>query len=416
MVTGLSKTLTLPGDGRNIYVRLYSSPNGTTWTQYNSYTYKAYTTPPPVKAKMLAPATNGSTLPAASTTFTWDSGTGVTQYSLWVGSTPGGYDLFGGVVTGLSKTLTLPTDGRTLYVRLYSMINGAWQYTTYVYTAFTGPDLKAQMTGPVNGSTLPAGPTTFTWSAGTGVTQYSLWIGSNMNSYDLFGGVVSGLSKTIQLPDDGRPIYVQLWSLKNGVWASNKYTYTTYTPLAGPVKAQMTSPATNGSTLPGASVTFSWSKGTGATQYSLWIGSTPGGSDLYIASQGTNQTKTVTTVPTDGRPVYVTLWSLIGGVWKANSYAYTALDGRAVMTSPAAGSTLTGASVPFSWSAGTGATQCTLWIGNAPGTADIYSRNEGLGTTDTVNVLPTDGRPLYVTLGSLINGGWKYNSYLYSAH
>ena len=81
---------------------------------------------------------NGSTLPSGPITFTWDAGTGVTQNSLWVGTTAGGQDLFGGVVTGGSKTLSnLPSDGRTVYVRLYSVINGVSQYNSYTYTAYT---------------------------------------------------------------------------------------------------------------------------------------------------------------------------------------------------------------------------------------------------------------------------------------
>jgi hypothetical protein len=30
----------------------------------------------------------------------------------------------------------LPTDGRTLYVRLWSLVSGAWQFNDYTYTAF----------------------------------------------------------------------------------------------------------------------------------------------------------------------------------------------------------------------------------------------------------------------------------------
>ncbi len=30
----------------------------------------------------------------------------------------------------------LPTNGNTVYVRLWSLINGAWQYIDYTYTAF----------------------------------------------------------------------------------------------------------------------------------------------------------------------------------------------------------------------------------------------------------------------------------------
>jgi hypothetical protein len=44
---------------------------------------------------------------------------------------------------------------------------------------------------------------------------------------------------------------------------------------------------------------------------------------LYAAALGTNRTQAVT-LPADGGPVYVRLWSLIGGAWKFNDYFYTA--------------------------------------------------------------------------------------------
>jgi serine protease len=84
----------------------------------------------------------------------------------------------------------------------------------------------------------------------------------------------------------------------------------------------MTSPAP-GSTLPGSSVTFAWTAGSGVTEYWLHVGSTPGGSDLYNRTQGSTLSGTVTGLPTDGRPLYVRLWSLIGA-WQWIDYVYTA--------------------------------------------------------------------------------------------
>jgi hypothetical protein len=86
-------------------------------------------------AMLLTPAP-GSTLAGATTTFTWTAGTGVSQYWLYVGSTTGGWDLYTqpfGPGT-LSTTVTLPTDGRTLYVRLHSLISGTWQWSDYTFT------------------------------------------------------------------------------------------------------------------------------------------------------------------------------------------------------------------------------------------------------------------------------------------
>jgi len=54
-----------------------------------------------------------------------------------IGSTGvGSYNLFNSTpITAIQASVTgLPTNGTTLYVRLYSMINGAWQYNDYIYT------------------------------------------------------------------------------------------------------------------------------------------------------------------------------------------------------------------------------------------------------------------------------------------
>ena len=72
-----------------------------------------------------------------SFTFEWTAGTGVTEYTLWVGSSPAGFDLYDSS-TGTNQSATvsgLPTDGSNLYVRLYSKIDGAWQYYDYTYIA-----------------------------------------------------------------------------------------------------------------------------------------------------------------------------------------------------------------------------------------------------------------------------------------
>ena len=95
--------------------------------------------PPPatiVKSAIVSPAP-GSTLPGSTVTFEWTAGTGVTEYFLYVGSYRGSNRYFGNTLgTGLKATVNnLPTDGRTIYVRLWTLIGGAWQYVDYTYRA-----------------------------------------------------------------------------------------------------------------------------------------------------------------------------------------------------------------------------------------------------------------------------------------
>jgi len=79
-----------------------------------------------------------------------------------------------------------------------------------------------------------------------------------------------------------------------------------------------------GSTFTSSTVTFQWTAGS-ATAYGLTVGSSPGGTDIYN-SEATLQTtsQTVSNIPTDGRTIYVRLYSLVGRSWTFNSYTYTA--------------------------------------------------------------------------------------------
>jgi sugar lactone lactonase YvrE len=225
------------------------------------------------------------------------------------------------------------------------------------------------------------------------------------------------------------------------------------TPTPGSGPAQMLSPA-QGSTFSSSSVTFNWSAGS-ASAYVLLLGSFPNGADIYNSGKLNMLSTTVNNIPTNGRTIYATLLSQVNNSWTFKSYTYKAFNssatptpaptptpsatptptpsptptptptatptatptpttGLAVMLSPVPGSTFTSSSVTFSWSAGS-ATAYFLFVGSSLYGADIY--NSGIVTvhSKTLNNIPTDGRTIYVTLGSKVNGSWTFNSYTYKA-
>jgi hypothetical protein len=295
---------------------LWSLVNGI-W-QYTDYAYTAYTGSP---ATMSSPA-NGATLGSSTVTFQWTAGT-ATLYGLWVGSTGvGSCDLVQTGGTGaLSYMATgLPIDGRTLNVRLWSLVNGAWQSHDYTYTAWSGS--PATMTIPADGTVLSSSTVTFQWTAGT-ATLHGLWIGSTgVGSCDLVqtGGTSALSYMATGLPIDGRTLNVRLWSLVNGAWQTHDYAFEAFTATPG----TMTSPS-NGSTLSSSTVTFQWTAGT-ATLYGLWIGSTGVGSCDLVQTGGTGALSYMATgLPIDGRTLNVRLWSLVNGAWQSHDYTYTAL-------------------------------------------------------------------------------------------
>ncbi|MGB7266477.1 MAG: hypothetical protein WBC92_13250 [Terracidiphilus sp.] len=121
-----------------------------------------------------------------------------------------------GPISGTTATVNLPTNRATIYVRLWTFINGgATQLSNdYTYTE-AGP---AAITSPSPNSTLLSASTTFSWSAGpTGTTAYYLWIGTTPGGYDLANeGPFSGTTATVNLPTNGTTIYVRLWTFING--------------------------------------------------------------------------------------------------------------------------------------------------------------------------------------------------------
>ena len=283
----------------------------------------------PSSADITQPAKH-STLSGSTANFTWTPEPGATSYQMWLGSTTGANDLGYVGTSGLQGSISnLPTDGRAIYATLWGYdSSGNWsQQDTATYTA--GSSVKAQITSPPKGSTLPGTVASFTWSAETGGTSYQLWLGSTPGADDLGYVGTSGLQGSIgNLPTDGRVIYATLWGYDSGgswsVQDTGSYLAATF------IKAQITSPA-KGSTLVG-SATFTWTSETGATSYQVWVGSTPGTDDVtYSGSNGLSAT--VSGLPRDGRQLYVTLWGYSGGVWTVqDTGTYTAFYAKVVMS------------------------------------------------------------------------------------
>jgi sugar lactone lactonase YvrE len=362
-------------------------------------------------ATMTSPAP-GSTLTGSTVTFNWTTGAGVTQYDLHVGTTgAGSSNIFGGTVTGQSKSLTgIPTTGGTLNVRLYSFISGAWQYIDYTYTEINVP-VPATMTSPMPDSTLTSSSATFTWTVGNLVTQYDLHVGTTgAGSSNIFGGAVTGQSKTVTgIPTSGGTLNVRVLSLIHGAWQYNDYVYTE----SNAVPAAMTSP-TPGGILAGSAVAFAWTAGTEVTQYDLHIGTTGAGSSNIFAGTVAGQSKSVTGIPTTGGTLNVRLLSLINGVWQYADYTYTeATAAPATLTSPPPGSTLTGSSATITWTTGSLVTEYDLHVGTTgAGSSNIFGGTV-TGQSKSVTGIPTTGGTLNVRLYSLIGGVWQYVDYTY---
>ena len=178
----------------------------------------------------------------------------------------------------------------------------------------------------------------------------------------------------------------------------------TPTPTPGPV--QMVSPP-SGCIFTSSSVTFTWTAG-GATAYVLLVGSSQNGMDLYNSGLIHSQTATVT-VPTDGRAIFVTLVSQVGGTWGLNTYNYTAFkSGGTSIPTPTPTPTATptppsNTSVSLSVAPGSirtgGTATFTISLSSAASTAVTVSYAMG-GTATMGSNYSLSGTPGQVTIQS----------------
>jgi len=268
----------------------------------------------------------GSTLTSASTTFTWKAASGgVVSYGLNVGTTGVGSANLVNIypLSGTSVTVSLPTNGTLIYVRLWTVLNGTtFLSNDYTYTEFT--QSASAISSPAPGGTLTSAATTFTWSAGpAGTTGYGLNVGTTgvgsanlVNIYPL-----SATSTTVNLPTNGTIIYVRLWTVLNGTtFLCHDYTYTEFTQSP----AAITSPGP-GSTLTSASTTFTWNAGpAGTTGYGLNVGTTGVGSANLVNIYPLSGTSATVNLPTNGTTIYVRLWTVLNGAtFLYNDYTYS---------------------------------------------------------------------------------------------
>jgi hypothetical protein len=238
---------------------------------------------------------------------------------------------------------------------------------------------SAVMISPTPGSTFSSSTVTFRWTAGSAQT-YALTLGSSAKGFDIYSsGQITTLSATApNVPTDGRTVYATLYSRVNNVWVSNSYIYK----------------ASNGAPTPTPSPTGTPTPTPTAT---------PTPTSTPTATPTATPTPTPTATPTPSSTPVPTA-----------TPTPTPASGPAVMISPAPGSTFSGSTVTFQWTAGS-ATAYGLTVGSSSGSADVYASSVLHTLSQTVTNIPTDGRTIYVRLYSQVNDSWTSNSYTYKA-
>jgi hypothetical protein len=125
-----SRLVSLP-TGQRVYARVWARVGGI-W-RYSDSSFTTSGTPSSFLSTVTSPP-NGATNVATGFPVQWSAVANVQAYYLYMGSSPGAKDYVdSGETLATSRLVTLPA-ARTIYVRMWAKVGGAWRYTDSSFT------------------------------------------------------------------------------------------------------------------------------------------------------------------------------------------------------------------------------------------------------------------------------------------
>jgi endo-alpha-N-acetylgalactosaminidase len=204
---------------------------------------------------------------------------------VFYGTTSGSYTNSVDVGNTTTWSTTTLTAGRQYFVAVLAYDANGRRGPLSVELAVR-PYETATVVAPLPGSTLSTASAPFQWSAGSGVSQYRLSVGTAAGGATLFDQTTAKTAATVTgLPATG-PVFVRLWSLVGATWHFTDYSYTALRPTISIANATVMEGLT-GTTTMTFPVTLTPAAATAVTvSYATANGTATAGSD-YLATSGT---------------------------------------------------------------------------------------------------------------------------------
>jgi hypothetical protein len=356
-------------------------------------------------AQLLTPQNGSLVAGYPSVQFSWTSAPGALTYVLWVGTTPGTYNVLFYNTTSTSTSALMP-PGVTLYVRMWTQLSSGWYYqdTTFSTTA------TAYLTTPSNGATgVDPRLQTFSWTSVPNAQYYELRIGTTPGGSDIYNSwnvTVTSLTLHLTLTSN-QTYYARMYTEVGGRWSYTDSRFTAGTGIAHLLTPQ------NGSQLAGyPAVQFSWNGVSDALTYVVWVGSSPGKQDvLYRNTTGTSVSAPIP----PGATLYVRMWTQKSSGWyyEDSSFSTTPVAYLLTPSNGAAGVDPT-QPITFSWTSVPQVIWYQVYIGTTPGANDVYNSWGVTSISLTVNVNWQANFTYYVRLFTDVGGVWRHSDTTFS--
>jgi hypothetical protein len=367
--------------GITVYVRLFTKHGGV-W-RYVDATYQTR----PVAYLSGPVASTG--LWRVDSSLTWEPFAGASRYYVYVGTQPGLRNISSSGETPNTafrmplRQSSLLTQDQTVYVRLYTLVDGVWRFVDYALTL----QAVAQLTLPTDGQVdVDVDALPVQWSRVVDAEAYRLQVGTSAGSGNLIDtGEIdpAGKFRSSVLPG-GATLFARLWTQVNGEWRFVDSTFTTRpaaaftNPSLGQLNVDLSDPIT-------------WTVVPGADQYRVQLGSAARTNDIldsgYIASTSFDASAAMSST---AEVIYGRLWTRHGGVWRYSETVFSLRDDPAVpaMIWESTPESFESADA-FRWTATPLASRYRLRLGSSTASSDLYDTGWVRGHRYLVDGLPT---------------------------
>ncbi len=242
------------------------------------------------------------------------------------------------------------------------------------------------------------------WTAVGGAEAYYLYVGSTPGAKDLIntGEVTRTSTPAASLPT-GQVLYARMWTKLSGTW---EYVDSTF----GALTARLL-PGPSGILGADLSQGLQWTAVSNAQAYYLYIGTSPGASDVINTGELQVTSYMPKSLPSN-QQLYARLWTKVAGVWRYTENAF--IVPVATLITPSDKSMTADLSKPFEWTAIPNAESYYLYVGRSIGAKDVVDSGELHATSYLAANLPR-GEVLYARLWTRVGGHWYYRDSTFGA-